>query len=424
MHSIAINNAHCYINGEFTRACVGIDGSTITEVSKEKLEGEITFSGEGLILIPAFFNAHTHAAMTLLRGIAEDLELNSWLKNVWRVERKLGRKEIYWGTMLGIAEMIKSGIAGFSDLYIHMDEVAKAAGEAGVKAVLCYGMADRGDEEKAKKELEIGEKFIRDWNNAYEGRIKAVYGPHAPYTCTPEFLKVVKERADELNTMIHIHVSETEWEVNEIKSRYGKTPIKLLDDIGFLDENVVIAHGVWVDDEELEILRKRKVSVVHNPASNMKLSSGIARVKEMIELGINVALGTDGAASNNSYNMFFEMKIASLCQKIRYMRADAVKAEDVFRMATENGYSAYGMRGGKIKEGYPADIAILSKSASFYPPYNPLYSIVYSASGEEVQHLIVNGQIIMEDREILTFDEEKVLRKVETLKEELKGSIF
>ena len=421
MHTIAINDALCWVNGEFTRASIAMDGNIISKISKQKLKGEITFDGGDLIAIPAFFNAHTHAAMTLLRGIAEDLELNSWLKNVWKVERKLGRKEIYWGTMLGIAEMIKSGIAGFSDLYIHMDEVAKAVGEAGVKAVLCYGMADRGDEEKARRELEIGEKFIKDWNDAFDGRIKAIFGPHAPYTCTPEFLKSVKEKADELETMIHIHVSETEWEINEIRSRYGKTPVELLNEIGFLDRRTVIAHAVWLSDEELEILRERNVSIVHNPTSNLKLSSGIARVREMIEHGINVALGTDGAASNNSYNMFFEMKIASLCQKIKYMRADAVRAEDVFRMATENAYSAYGMRGGRIEEGYLADVALLSKSASFYPAYNPLHSIVYSANGEEVQHLIVNGELIMEDREILSFDEEKVFRKVEKLKDKLHG---
>lgn len=421
MHSIALNDVLCHINGEFKRASIGIDENKISVISRERLKGEITFDGEDLIAIPAFFNAHTHTAMTLLRGIAEDLELNKWLENVWRIEKNLGKHEIYWGTMLGITEMIRSGTAGFSDLYIHMEEVARAAGESGLKAVLCYGMADRGDEEKAKRELEIGEKFIKDWNNTYDGRIKAIFGPHAPYTCTPEFLTAVKERADELGTMIHIHVSETEWEVNEIRNRYGKTPVELLNDIGFLDEKVIMAHAVWLSDREIQILKKRNVSVVNNPTSNMKLSSGIARVRDMIEHGINVALGTDGAASNNSYNMFFEMKIASLCQKIKYMRADAIRAEDVFRMATENAYSAYRVKGGRIEEGFPADIALLSKSASFYPVYHPLHSIVYAASGEEVQHLIVDGELIMEDREILTFNEERVYRKVEKLKDKLYG---
>jgi len=203
--------------------------------------------------------------------------------------------------------------------------------------------------------------------------------------------------------------------VEEILKRYGKTPVRFLNEIGFLDENVVIAHAVWLDDEEIEILKKRGVSVVHNPVSNLKLVAGIARVKEMIEMEINVCLGTDGAASNNTYNMFQEMKFASLCQKIKYMRADAIKAEDVFKMATVNGYKAYSLDGGEIKEGALADIAILERSEKFYPSYNPLHSIVYSASGEEVRHLIIDGNIVMEDRVILTVDEEKVKDKVEKL---------
>jgi len=413
MYSIVIKDGLCYIGGEFVRANIGIKGNRIAKISRKDLKGEIEFKAD--ITIPAFFNGHTHAAMVLFRGIAEDMDLNSWLKNVWKLEKKLSGNDVYWGTMLAAVEMIKSGIACFSDLYIFMDDVAKAVGETGMRAVLCYGMADRGDEERAKKELKIGEEFVRNWNNSFNGRIKAVFGPHAPYTCSPEFLKTVKKKADEMKTKIHIHVSETKWEVEEILKRYGKTPVRFLNEIGFLDENVVIAHAVWLDDEEIEILKKRGVSVVHNPVSNLKLVAGIARVKEMIEMEINVCLGTDGAASNNTYNMFQEMKFASLCQKIKYMRADAIKAEDVFKMATVNGYKAYSLDGGEIKEGALADIAILERSEKFYPSYNPLHSIVYSASGEEVRHLIIDGNIVMEDRVILTVDEEKVKDKVEKL---------
>ncbi len=420
MYSIAINNGTCYINGEFIKANIGIEGKRIAKVSKERLKGEIEFDAKGMIVIPAFFNAHTHAAMILLRGVAEDLELNQWLRNVWRIERKMDGKDVYWGTMLAIVEMIKSGIACFSDLYIFMDEVAKAVGETGIRAVLCYGMADRGDYERAKEELKIGEEFIKNWDNSFDGRIKAIYGPHAPYTCSPEFLQMIKERADDMGTKIHIHVSETKWEVEEIKKKYGLTPVRLLDKIGFLDRNVIIAHAVWIDDDELEILKSRGVSVAYNPISNMKLASGIARVKEMLEIGVNVCLGTDGAASNNCYNMFQEMKFASLCQKIRYMKADAVKAYEIFEIATSNGYKAYGIDGGEIKEGFLADIAMLSKSEKFYPTYNPMNSIVYSLSGEEVRNLIVNGEILMEDRVVISVDEEKVKDKVEKLKGKFK----
>jgi len=417
MHSIAINNGLCYINGEFVRASVGVDGNRIAKISKTELRGDVVFDASDMIVIPAFFNAHTHAAMTLLRGIAEDMELNSWLRNVWRLERRIKPEDVYWGTMLAIVEMMKSGIACFSDLYIHMDEVARAVGESGMRAVLCYGMADRGDEERGRREIEIGERFIERWNGAFDGRISAIFGPHAPYTCTPDFLRIVKKKAVEMGVKIHIHVSETKWEVEEVERKYGSSPVRLLSEIGFLDGDVVIAHAVWLDDHELEILKESGASVVYNPVSNLKLVSGIPRIGEMVELGINVALGTDGTASNNSYNFFEEMKFASLLQKIKYNRADSVKARQILDMATHNGYKAYGLRGGLLAEGHLADIAVLSKSPQFYPVYNPLYSIVYSANGEEVQHLIINGEIVMEDRVILTQDEEKVVRKVERLKE-------
>ena len=418
MFDIAINDALCFINGEFLRASVGIKGEKIAYVGKENVKGEVEFNSSDLLCVPAFFNAHTHAAMIILRGLAEDMQLKDWLeKKIWRAERKLSEDDVYWGTKLAIVEMFKRGIACFSDLYIHMDKVAEAAIELGMRAVLCYGMADRGDEERGRKELEIGEKFIKEWNNA-ENLIKAVFGPHAPYTCTPEFLKRVREKANELGVGIHIHVAETEWEREEIKRRYGKTPVRLLEDIGFLREDVVIAHAIWLEDEEIEILRNRNVSVVHCPTSNLKLVAGIARVKEMKESGINVALGTDGAASNNSYNMFFEMKLSSLLQKIKYGRADAMKAVEILKMATENGYKAYGIKGGKIEEGYLADVALINyKAISMIPHYSPENALVYSASGDEVEHLIVNGTIVMEDREVLTDDEEKIKRKVEKISE-------
>ncbi len=416
MFDIAINDALCFVRGSFTRASIGIEGGKIAHVGKEKVKGSIEFDGSDLLCLPAFFNAHTHAAMILLRGYAEDMQLKDWLeKKVWRAERKLTEADVYWGTKLAIVEMFRHGIAAFSDLYIHMDKVAEASIELGARAVLCYGMADRGSEERARKELEIGEKFVLEWNGA-EGLIKAVFGPHAPYTCTPGFLRTIREKASELGVGIHIHVAETEWEREEIKKRYGKTPVKLLDEIGFLKDDVVIAHGVWIDDEEISILRRRGVSVVHCPTSNLKLVSGMARVRELVEAGVNVALGTDGAASNNSYNMFFEMKLTSLVQKIKYGRADALKSVEILRMATENGYKAYGIRGGAIEEGYLADLVLINyRAVSMLPHYSPENALVYSANGSEVEHLIVNGTLVMEDREILTDDEEKIKRKVEKL---------
>ncbi len=414
-----IREGICFINGEFVRANVGVLGNRIAYVGREDVKGDIILDAEGKFVLPGMFNAHTHLAMAIFRGYAEDMPLMDWLeKKIWRIERELRPKDVYWGSLLGIVEMLKTGTTALSDLYIHMDEVAKAVGETGIRAVLCYGMADRGDEERGREELRIGTKFIKDWDGAYGGRIKAIYGPHAPYTCTPEFLKEVKERANELGTMVHIHVSETRQEVEMIRERYGKTPIRLLDEIGFLDEKTVIAHAIWLDDEEISILSSKGVSVVHCPISNLKLASGIARVTDMLGMGVNVCLGTDGAASNNTYNMFEEMKMASLLQKVLTGRADAIRAREVIRMATENGYKAYGIKGGRIEEGMLADLTVVDgRRVNYMPVYDPVNSIVYASYGCEVTDVIVDGKIVVEDGTVLTVDEETVLDRVEEIKE-------
>ncbi len=419
MFDLVVKDGLCFIEGEFIKANVGVEGNLIAYIGRDDVRGELEIDAREKIVIPGLFNAHTHLAMTLFRGYAEDLPLKEWLENkIWKVEKLLTARDVYWGSLLGILEMLKSGTTAFSDLYIFMDEVAKAVGESGIRAVLSYGMADRGDEEKAKRELKIGTDFIKNWNNAFNGRVKAIFGPHAPYTCTPEFLIKVKEKAKELNTHVHIHVSETRWEVEYVRERYGKTPVRLLNDIGFLDEKTVLAHVVWVDDEEIKILRDRNVSVVHCPISNLKLASGIARVKEMHDLGINVCLGTDGASSNNTYNLFEEIKMASLLQKVTTGKADALKAKDVLRMTTENGYRAYGLKGGKIERGYLADLVLIERrKPNFCPTYDPINSLVYASYGCEVTHVIVDGELVVEDGIVLTLDEDRIIDKVEGLKE-------
>ena len=418
MFDLAIKNGVCFIDGRFVEASIGIEGNRIAYVGREEIAGDLEIDASGKFVLPGLFNAHTHLAMTLFRGYAEDMPLMDWLeRKIWRAEKKLTPKDVYWGSLLGILEMLKTGTTAFSDLYIHMDEVAKAVGETGIRAVLCYGMADRGDREKAERELKIGTEFIKNWDGAFNGRIKAIYGPHAPYTCTPEFLKEVKIKAKELKTSVHIHVSETKQEVEEIRRRYGKTPVRLLDDIGFLDDGTIIAHGIWLDDEELEILRKRGVSVVHCPVSNLKLASGIARIVDMLGLRINVCLGTDGAASNNTYNLFEEIKLTSLLQKVSTGRADALHAKDVLEMATKNGYRAYKIDGGELKQGKLADVILLDRRFNYCPVYDPLHSIVYASYGCEVSHVIVDGELIVEDGIVLTMDEDRVVGKVERLKE-------
>ncbi len=409
--NIAIKNGICYVDGEFLECNIGINGNRIEYIGKDEIHADIVVNAEKCFVLPGFFNAHTHSAMTMLRGYAEGLPLKKWLEKIWSIEARMKPKDVYYGAKLACIEMLKSGITCFADMYIHMDEVAKAVKETGIRAVLGYGMADRGSKERAKKELEIGLKFIRDWNNTE--RIKCMLTPHAPYTCSPEFLMEINEFSKSLNVVKHIHVAETKWEVEEIKRRYGKTPVELLDGIGFLDDKTVIAHAVWLNDQEIDILARRGVSVAHCPASNLKLASGIARVAEMVERGVNVCIGTDSAASNNTLNMLFEIRIASLLQLLRGKNVNTLK------MATENGYKAYKLKGGKLKEGYLADLIVIRRSESYYPMYSPENSIVYASKGCEVLHVFVDGKLVVENGEVLNVDESKVLERVEEVARKL-----
>lgn len=408
MHDLAIKNGLCFINGEFTHANIGIDGNRITRITKADIGGEIEINADGMFVLPGLFNAHTHSAMTLLRGYAEALPLMQWLEKIWEIEAKLGEREVYWGSMLACLEMLKSGVTAFADMYIHMDGVGKAVGETGIRAVVGYGMADRGDREKAEKELKTALDVVSKWNNSFGGRLKCMLTPHAPYTCSPEFLKIIAEIGKKRNLVKHIHLSETLWEVREIKKRFGMRPVELLDSIGFLDDKTVVAHAVWLNDEEIRILANKGVKVAHCPTSNLKLSSGIARIAEMIENGVSVSIGTDGAASNNMLSVLSDVRVAALLQGLR---RKYVGISEWLKAATENGYMAYGFRGGKIAEGMLADLSIFEKTFRHYPLNNP-ESLIY-VENCEVSYVIVDGKIVIEDGIVIPFDEEVVLKKAE-----------
>ncbi len=411
---LCVKGGLCYIDGTFVNADILIDGGKIAKVARdigEDLTGEEVIDAENCLVIPSFFNSHTHAAMTLLRCVVEDRPLMEWLREVWKIEGRMSDSDVYAGTRLAILEMIKTGCGCFSDQYFHMDAVARAVEESGVRAVLGYGMIDMGDEEKREKELREARKFIEGWKDRCD-RIGLSVDPHSPYTCSEELIRESLKLAEEYSLPVHIHVAETEWEVNEILNKKGMRPVEYLDSLNVFRERTIIAHGVWLSDGEIELLAKKGVSVAHCPVSNLKLGSGIARVADLLKAGVNVCLGTDGAASNNSLNMLEEMKFAVLLQKIR-SGVDSISTGDFLRMATENGYKAYGIKGGRIETGYLADIAILEKSFSYTPLYNPVYSIVYSSCGFEVRDLIVNGEVVMRNRDVLTMDEEEVIDEAE-----------
>ncbi|ASJ01896.1 N-ethylammeline chlorohydrolase [Thermococcus profundus] len=403
-------------------ADVLIEGNRIAKVAKNIREGADTvIDASGRVVSPGFVNLHTHSPMGLLRGLADDLPLMEWLeKHIWPREAKLTREAIKAGAYLGALEMIKTGTTAFLDMYFHMDAVGEAVLESGLRGYLGYGMIDLGDPERTEKEVKEALREMREIEKLESDRIQFVFGPHAPYTCSLALLKEVRKLADEHGKLITIHVSETMSEVGRIQERYGKSPVVLLDDIGFLGKDVIIAHGVWLDSRDVQILARNGVTVAHNPGSNMKLASGVMPIGKLLNAGVNIGLGTDGSASNNNLDMLEEMKLAALLHKVHNLDPTIADASTVFRMATQNGARALNLKAGVIKEGYLADIAVIDFNRPHLRPINNVVShLVYSANGNDVETTIVDGRILMLDGEVLTLDEEKVLEKAEKVVESL-----
>ncbi|MBQ6813159.1 MAG: amidohydrolase family protein [Methanobrevibacter sp.] len=376
------------------------------------------------ILMPGFVNTHTHISMSLLRGIADDLELDTWLNDhIWPMEAHLCEEYCYIGALLGAAEMIKSGTTTFSDMYFYMDGVARAVDEIGMRAVLSYGMIDFGIEEKRENEFKENIALIKNHNNTAEGRITTRFGPHSCYTASVDLLERVRKEADKYNVGIHIHMNETMKEINDIGEAHdNKRPFELLDSIDFLGDDVVAAHCVWLDENEMNLIKNNDVKVSHNPCSNMKLASGAAPVGELLERGICVGLGTDGASSNNNLDMFDEMKFAALLGKVSTLNPKVLNADEVINMATFNGARSLNIDAGAIEVGKKADIILVDTNApNMTPMSNSLSSnLVYSANGSNVDTTICNGRILMEGRKLVSVDEEFILSEAKRAIGEMK----
>ena len=407
-----------------------IKNDKIAEISKE-ITGENVdkiIDAEGKILLPGLINTHTHLSMTLFRGLADDLSLDEWLNdNIWPIEANLNGDYCYIGALLGVIELIKSGTTTFSDMYFYMEDVAKAVEESGIRAVLSYGMIDFDDEEKRKAELEENLKLIQKCNNTAYGRIKVFFGPHSPYTASEELLKKVRSLADENNIGIHIHVSETQKEIEDVTSQKGLRPFEYLDSIGFLGPDVVCAHCVWLNENEINIIKEKNVKISHNPCSNMKLASGIAPISTLLDNDICVGIGTDGASSNNNLDLIEELKIASLLQKVSTLNPKVLTSDDALAMGTINGARALGLDDeiGTIEVGKKADLILIdTNNANMVPDSSNLSSnIIYSANGSNVDTTICNGQILMENRKLTTLNEEEIYEKAKKAIVELKNAI-
>jgi len=423
--SILIKNGRVIYgeNFEVVEADVLIEDNRIAKVAKSINESADTvIDATGRVVSPGFVNLHTHSPMGLLRGLADDLPLMDWLQNhIWPREAKLTPEYIKAGAYLGALEMIRSGTTTFLDMYFHMDKVAEAVLKAGLRGYLSYGMIDLGDPDKTDKEVKEALREMEAIEKLNSNRVHFVFGPHAPYTCSIALLKEVRRLASEHDKLITIHVSETMAEIGQITERYGKSPVVLLDDIGFLGNDVIIAHGVWLDSRDIQILARHGVTVAHNPASNMKLASGVMPIGKLLNAGVNVGLGTDGSASNNNLDMLEEMKLAALLHKVHNLDPVIADAKTVFRMATRNGAKALRLSAGLIKEGYLADIAIINFNRPHLRPINDVIShLVYSANGNDVETTIVDGKILMLDGEVLTLDEEKVMGEAEKVVEKIR----
>lgn len=400
------------------RGNVAIEGDKIVAVGKDVRDSaDVVIDARGMVVLPGLINAHTHLSMTLLRGVADDMPLLEWLKNkIWPIEKNLTADYCYTGALLGCLEMIKSGTTCFADQYFFMKLVAKAVWESGIRGVLSYGIIELGDPKRRKSEIRAGENFVKEIHGKADGRILAMFGPHAPYTCSPECLMKIKELAKKYKVGIHTHISESQDEVKQITDVYGRRPVEHLDAIGFLGPEVLAAHCVWLTEREIQILKGRGVKPVHNPVSNMKIACGVAPVPEMLATGIPVALGTDGAASNNALDMFNEMKFAALLNKVHKLDPVAVPATAALEMATINGAIAMGLgdKIGSLEVGKKADIILVDlKKPHLAPLHNVISHLVYSAVGSDVDTVIIDGKIVMRKREVQTLDENKVLEQVQ-----------
>jgi len=404
--SLLITNV---VTAEGKQVDIFIDGQeTISDFGNEirkqhRGEADFIIDGDGAIVLPGLSNTHTHAAMSLLRGYADDMILQDWLsQKIWPLEAHLTADDVYWGTKLACLEMIRTGTTAFNDMYFQMESAAKAVDEAGIRAVLSYGFIDLSLPEKRENECKATKKLVAHIKAMNNSRIKAAAGPHAIYTVSPEGLKWCAEFAREQDIPVHIHLSETEKEVTDCVTQHGKRPAQLLDECGILTHTTIAAHGCWLDDDECTLLGKRGVFVSHNPASNMKLATHRALpYQKLNEAGAPVCIGTDGCASNNNLDLFEEVKTAALLQKFFWNDPTILPAPAALAMATTTGAKALGFGTGILATGAPADLILV---ANHTPCNTPLHNIpsnlVYSCNGDSVETTICNGKVLMLHHEI------------------------
>jgi 5-methylthioadenosine/S-adenosylhomocysteine deaminase len=378
--------------------------------------GDETLDAAGCLVMPGLINAHTHLAMTVLRGYADDKPLDSWLReDIWPVEGVLEPEDVRAGAELGLLESIEAGTTALCDMYFHVPKIVDAIEEAGLRARVGHGVVTVGkDTDEGRADFEEGLAVAREQDGAADGRISTAFMPHSLTTVDGVELDEFVPKAREESVPVHLHANETREEVGPIVDEHGERPLEYAAAHGLLAETDFIAHGTHLDTTEIDLLADAGTGVVHCPASNMKLASGIAPVQELLDADVTVGIGTDGAASNNDLDVFDELRDAAMVGKLAADDASAVDAATVVEMATAGSADVLGFDAGRIAEGKKADIAVLDLDSAHLTPQHDLVShLAYAASGADVRHTVCDGDVLMRDREVLTLDAERVREEAE-----------
>ena len=412
---------------------LAITGDTLVALGTQaELRGRFTsrniIDGTKTLIMPGLINSHTHAAMTCFRGIADDMNLMDWLNHyIFPAEARNVNPELaYWGSLLACAEMIKSGTTSFCDMYIFEEETARAAQEAGMRCLLGEVLFDfpSPNYQTPQEGLAYTRGLLERW--AGDPLIRIAVEPHALYTCSRPLLVAAKNLADEFEAPLALHLLENAAEKRQLQDQLGQGAVPYLQELGCLNERFIAFHGVYLDDEDLRIFGAQGCKVVYNPQSNMKLASGCAPVSRMLEAGIEVGLGTDGCASNNSLDMFREMNTAAKLEKVIHADPTLMPAPTVVAMATRAGARVLGMDQvtGVLKSGMKADLIMIDlQSPHLTPLYHPYSQLVYAANGADVKNVFINGRLVMKDRRLLTLNEEAIMAKVRQIAERIHHSL-
>jgi 5-methylthioadenosine/S-adenosylhomocysteine deaminase len=391
---------------------------------ENSVQAAMTMDAQGGLIMPGLVNAHNHAAMTCYRGMADDLPLMEWLNRyIFPAESGSDSDQVYWSTLLACAEMIRAGTTTFCDMYLFEDRVAQAAREAGMRAMVGEVLYDFPSPNYGLLEKGFGytEALIQRWQG--DPLIRTAVEPHALYTCSPDLLRQSWDLAERYGVPMIIHLAETKSEVEEVSKKYGKTPVNHMENLGLLSPSLIACHCVWLTEAEMDLLARRGVKVVHNPESNMKLASGVAPIPELLARGVTVGLGTDGCASNNNLDLFQEMDSAAKLHKVHRLDPTVMPSSVVLEMATLGGARVLGLEKeiGSLEVGKKADIIVLDLNRPHLQPvYNIVSQLVYSAVGADVRDVIIDGKLVMHNRQLLTLDEERILKRMQ----EIKGRIL